>query len=269
MRTRTAWPAGETHSTSRRSTPARRSSTRSCATQLAVADVERLVVDEQADELAVGDVDDRLARLRVAVAGLRVGQRPQLVEGVQVGAGQAVRLALVEVAAQPDVAVGEREDRLGLGEHVERSRLVSRSGPRLDRESWRARSSACEQLGEIAYDDVGAVLAQRVGLPDAVDADDAAEAAGAPGLDAGERVLEDGRGVGRDAEGLGGGEERVRRRLALQVLALRDDRRRSAPRTGPRCRRPPGRRGSWCSTRRPRGAARRRAPPPGTGAEPG
>ena len=56
----------------RRSTPARRSSTRSCAQQLAVAHVERLVVDEQADDLAVGHVDDRLAGLRVAVAGLRV-----------------------------------------------------------------------------------------------------------------------------------------------------------------------------------------------------
>ena len=42
----------------------------------AVAQVERLVVDEQAQDLAVRDVDHRLARLRVAVAGLGVGQRP-------------------------------------------------------------------------------------------------------------------------------------------------------------------------------------------------
>ena len=40
-----------------------------------VADVERLVVDEEADELAVRHVDERLALLGVAVAGLRVGQR--------------------------------------------------------------------------------------------------------------------------------------------------------------------------------------------------
>ena len=45
------------------------------ATQLAVAQVERLVVDEQPDELAVGDVDDRLAGLGVAVAGLGVRER--------------------------------------------------------------------------------------------------------------------------------------------------------------------------------------------------
>ena len=67
------------------------------------------------------------------------------------------------------------------------------------------------------------MLAQRVGVADAVDADDEAEAAGPAGLDAGERVLED-RGLGRlDAERPGAGEEGVRRGLALQVLALGDD----------------------------------------------
>jgi len=34
------------------------------------------------------------------------------------------RLALVEVAAQPDVAVGQREDRLRLGEQVEVQRAL-------------------------------------------------------------------------------------------------------------------------------------------------
>ena len=87
--------------------------------ELPVADVEGLVVDEQTDDLAVRDVDDRLARLGIAVAALRVRQRPQLVERVQVGAGQAEGLALVQVCAQADVPVGEREHRLGLGEHVE------------------------------------------------------------------------------------------------------------------------------------------------------
>jgi hypothetical protein len=41
-------------------------------TQLTVAGVERLVVDQQPHHLAVGDVDDRLPRLGVAVTGLRV-----------------------------------------------------------------------------------------------------------------------------------------------------------------------------------------------------
>ena len=71
--------------------------------ELAVPDVERLVVDQQPDQLAVGDVDDGLAGLGEAEAGLRVRQRAQLVEGVEVGAGQAVRLPLVQVAAQADV----------------------------------------------------------------------------------------------------------------------------------------------------------------------
>ena len=63
------------------------------ATQLAVADVERLVIDEEADDLAIGHVDHRLARLGVPVAGLGVRQRPQLVDAVQIGTGQAVGLS--------------------------------------------------------------------------------------------------------------------------------------------------------------------------------
>ena len=117
--TRTVRPAGERHSTRRRSTPARKSRVRSWRAALSEADVEGLVVDEQPDDLAVGDVHHRLAGLGVAVAGLGVGQRARLVEAVQVGAGEAVRLALVEVAAQADVTVGEREHRSRLGDHVQ------------------------------------------------------------------------------------------------------------------------------------------------------
>ena len=87
--------------------------------QLAVADVERLIVDEQPDQLAVGDVDDGLPGLRQAVRRLGVGQRPYLVEPVEVGARQAVRLALVQVPAPAEVAVRQREHRLRLGQHVQ------------------------------------------------------------------------------------------------------------------------------------------------------
>jgi len=73
------------------------------------AQVERFVVDEQSDELAVGDVDHRLAGLGIAVGRFRGGQRPELVEAVQVGPGDRGGLAFVEVAAQADVGVGERE----------------------------------------------------------------------------------------------------------------------------------------------------------------
>ena len=47
--------------------------------------------------------------------------------------GQAVRLALVEVAAQPDVAVGQREQRLGLGQQLQVQAGLAEV-PRLDRE---------------------------------------------------------------------------------------------------------------------------------------
>src|SRR6185369_16514916 len=77
------------------------------------------------------DVDEALARLRRAELALGRRQRAQLVDAVQVGAGDAVRLAFVEVAAHADEAVGEREQRLGLRDDVEVERgFVER--PRLD-----------------------------------------------------------------------------------------------------------------------------------------
>jgi hypothetical protein len=96
-----------------------------------VTQVERLVVDEQPQDLAVRDIDHRLAGLRIAVARFGVGQRAALVEAVEVRAGIARRLALVEVAAQADVAVGEREDRLGVGEQVELQSVLG-DRPRVD-----------------------------------------------------------------------------------------------------------------------------------------
>ena len=93
--------------------------------ELAVAEIERLVVDEQPDDLAVGDVHEGLAGLGVAVSRLGVRQRPQLVERVEVRARELEGLALVEVGAQADVPVREGEDRLGPGEH-RRGRAASR-----------------------------------------------------------------------------------------------------------------------------------------------
>ena len=103
------------------------------ALERAVAHVERLVVDEQAQELAVRDVDHRLARTRGSRSRLGVGQRQGLVEAVEVRARAARRLALVEVAAQADVPVREREDRLGLREQVE-VELMLGDRPRVDAE---------------------------------------------------------------------------------------------------------------------------------------
>ena len=75
------------------------------ADQRAVAQVERLVLDQQPDDLAVGDVDHRLAVLRVAESGFGVRKRACLVEAAQICARKTVRLALVEVAAHAEVAV--------------------------------------------------------------------------------------------------------------------------------------------------------------------
>jgi hypothetical protein len=50
--------------------------------QGAVAQVERLVVDQQPKKLAIGDVDHRLAGLGIAAGGLGVRQRPDLVAPV-------------------------------------------------------------------------------------------------------------------------------------------------------------------------------------------
>jgi len=87
--------------------------------QFPVADVERLVVDQQPDQLPVGHIDDGLPRLRVPVAGLRVGQRALLEYAVEVGARQPVRFPLIEVRPPPDLPVGQREHRLGLSQHIE------------------------------------------------------------------------------------------------------------------------------------------------------
>ena len=188
------------------------------AAQLAVADVERLVLDEQADDLAVGDVDDGLAVLGVAVAGLGVGQRAHLVEAVEVGAGQAVRLALVEVAAQPDVAVGQREHRLGLGQHVE-VQLGLADRPRLDRERRVLDHELVEQLGQVLDDDVGAVLrAAPSAWPTRSTPTTKPKPPARPACTPASASSNTAACAGSTPSARGPGQERVRRGLALQVL---------------------------------------------------
>jgi hypothetical protein len=103
------------------------------ADQGPLADVEGLVVDEQSDQLAVRDVEERLALFRVPVTRLGVRQGHALVEPVQVRAGITVRLALVEVAPQADVPVGQGEDRLGLHQVIEPQCTLAER-PRPDRQ---------------------------------------------------------------------------------------------------------------------------------------
>ena len=151
--------------------------------------------------------------------------------------GSAVRLALVEVAAQPDVAVGQREHRLALAERGPGRSRGSRTSHGSTANGRLGSAAHASELRQILHDDVGAVLAQRVGLPDAVDADDVAEAARAARLDAGERVLEHAACAGLDAERAARREERVGRGLAAQAARARRRRRRPGRRRGRRGRR--------------------------------
>src|SRR5690606_22138778 len=76
--------------------------------------VEALVAYLQLEGLGVGQVEDRLPDLGEAVGGLRVGDRPGLVEPVDEGAVLVGCAALVLVAAEAKVAVGHGEDGLGV-----------------------------------------------------------------------------------------------------------------------------------------------------------
>ena len=84
-----------------------------------IADVEGLIIDQEADQLAVGHVDDGLTGLGVAVTGLGVGQRVRFVHTVQIAARQPVRLPLVKVSPPTDMTVRQGEQRLALRDHVE------------------------------------------------------------------------------------------------------------------------------------------------------
>src|SRR5215831_9085718 len=76
--------------------------------ELPVPRIEWFVVDQEAKDLAIRDIDDRLPRLGLAVLTLGRLQRAQLVKPVQVRTRGAVRFALVEIAAHADESVRER-----------------------------------------------------------------------------------------------------------------------------------------------------------------
>ena len=136
--------------------------------------------------------------------------------------GKPVRLTLVEVPAHPDVTVCKREHRLRLRQVVDlQGRLAD--GPGLDRKG-RVLDHVSSSSSARSFTTTSAPWRlQRLGLADAIDADHVSEVARAPGGDTGESVLEHRRLLGLDADGLCAGEERVGRRLALQMLAVGDD----------------------------------------------
>ena len=88
--------------------------------QRRLAEHERLLVDVEAHHRAVGRADDRLAGRREAERRLAVGNRPRLVKAVEEEARVVGRQALVVGAADAHVAVGDGEERLGLGGALER-----------------------------------------------------------------------------------------------------------------------------------------------------
>jgi hypothetical protein len=66
---------------------------------ITIPNVKGFIVNEETDKFAVGDIDDGLPRLRVAVSALCIGQRAQLVDGVQVGAREAMWLSLIKITS--------------------------------------------------------------------------------------------------------------------------------------------------------------------------
>jgi hypothetical protein len=74
-------------------------------TDLAIADVEGLIIDKKTDQLGVGDIDHRFPGLGVAVGGLGIRQWTALIDAVQVRTGKTVGFALIQVAPPADVAV--------------------------------------------------------------------------------------------------------------------------------------------------------------------
>src|SRR4051794_17158563 len=85
-----------------------------------------------------------------------------------------------------------------------------------------AASRAGQEISQIGHDDVGPVSAQLVRLSKAIDADHAAETAGAAGLDAGQGILEHGTLGRRDGKPARTLEEVVRGGLAAKILLLAD-----------------------------------------------
>ena len=102
------------------------------------ANVERLVVNVEPNQRAVRGVDDRLSGSRITVGGLRIDDRPGLVERVDERALLKDRRALVEGAANAHVPVGQGKQRFHL-RHSRGIELLLHQPPRIVRidEGWK------------------------------------------------------------------------------------------------------------------------------------
>ena len=205
--------------------------------------VERLVVDVQANDLGVRQVDDRLALLGETVRFLSVDDRPRLVEPVDVRAAVLDGNPLVAGAPHPEVAVGGREERLGGGEALLVEARLDQA-PLVDGVDVLGRLDAGCAPGHQrpvppAVPDPAAAAPspsvsprsvtttsragprQRVGAAGPIDGDDQVEAAGAPRRDARDGILDDRAPRWRRPEVARRLQEGVRGRLAGQAALLR------------------------------------------------
>ena len=228
----------------------------------------RLVVDVELHRLVVGDVDDGLTDPREAERLLGVTDRPRLVEAVHEGAVEVGLATLLDVAAHPEIAVADGEQRLG---DCRGRRSSTRPRPAPTRRSGSgdrsSGSACCRRLVAGAAPHAGTTsarsrtttsapaAAQPLGADASIDADHETEAAGLARLDPGDRVLDDDRPLDRASEARGGTARTCRGPACRAARAprrrCRPPRRRSG-RRGPPRRAPPARsartrrRRPWC-----------------------
>src|SRR5699024_4043993 len=106
---------------------------------LPVAQVERGIAHEQADQFPVGHVHHGLARFGEPVSGLGMRQGPLLVEAVDVGARHHPRFALFEAAAHADVPVGQRDQGFA-GRQLRHGQTGTGHLPRVHLVAWPVRA---------------------------------------------------------------------------------------------------------------------------------
>src|SRR5262245_8911102 len=82
------------------------------------AEIEWFVIQVQPDDLAVGDVHDRLAGGGEAEGAFTIRDGPGFVEAVDEGAVAVGRLPLAERSPHPEVPVGDGENGLPLGKEL-------------------------------------------------------------------------------------------------------------------------------------------------------
>ena len=171
---------------------------------------DRVLVDEQADGRAVRNRHDGLTCGGESVGQLGIGDRPGLVEAVEKGRRPVRRLPFVEGTTQSEVAVGQREESLGLFHRVGVvgtlnqppgiRRVLRACGEDSFRgclESVPSRAGAVDvvprvdqELAQVGDHQVGSVGCQLVSVSGAINADDQTERARAPGFDSGDRVFD-------------------------------------------------------------------------------